>query len=271
MSRLLNSIRDVAICFHVHCLRPICFRSDLTRSKAGTKNLWQSGIKFPLEKLCQLIETKKWSDKESEEIWIQHYPGSPYQLWESDPDLKDVPLTLESIGEKPKFSLDLIPASLRQREFTTRIMNECDGISSAPELQKAIRRYYQFLLLMKRKSKITGKHVPLVPTLDIDLAWHTHQLFPQAYHRYCVEHVGRQIDHDDSLEKNVIVSGLRSTSLAWLKAYNEPYTTKDLKKAYFTRSRVAIGILFPPYGIVLLRVGQKLRKARLGNRQWFSC
>lgn len=232
-------------------------------------DLWQNGIKFPLEELYGLIKTKQWCDQKSEAIWKQHYPASPYQLWESDPDLKDSPVILEAVVDKPKFSLDLVEASLRQREFTTRIINECGGIDSVPELEKAIRRYYQFLQLMKKKSQITGKHVPLVPTLDIDLAWHTHQLFPQAYRDYCVEHVGRQINHDDSIEKDVIASGLRSTSLAWLKEYKEPYTSKNLRKAYFTRSRIAIGVLFPPYGIIVLRVGKKLQKAQLGSIRLF--
>jgi len=53
---------------------------------------------------------------------------------------------------------------------------------------------------------------------------------PQAYQRYCVERVGRQTNHDDSLEKNVIVSGLSLSGLAGLKGYNEPSTVKDLKK-----------------------------------------
>jgi len=108
-------------------------------------------------------------------------------------------------------------------------MNQCDGISSTPELRKAIRPYYQFLLLMKRKSKITGTHV------GYRLRMAHPSIVPQAYQRYCAEGVVRQTNHDDSLEKNVIVSGLRLSGLAGLKGYNQPYTVKNLKKAYFIR------------------------------------
>ena len=33
-----------------------------------------------------------------------------------------------------------------------------------------------------------------VPTLDIDLAWHTHQLGGSTYHNDCIAYVGRYID-----------------------------------------------------------------------------
>jgi hypothetical protein len=34
----------------------------------------------------------------------------------------------------------------------------------------------------------------LVPTLDIDLAWHTHQLKANTYNTDCVQFLGRTID-----------------------------------------------------------------------------
>ena len=33
-----------------------------------------------------------------------------------------------------------------------------------------------------------------VPTLDIDLVWHTHQLFSEKYQSDCTQYVGRFID-----------------------------------------------------------------------------
>ena len=233
-------------------------------NRGATRNLWQDGIEFPLERLNELIQSDQWSDPESEAIWKEHYPEAPYQLWATDPILTDEHLKLESINETSNFSLDLVAASLRQRVFTTRIIHECYGIDCPSGLQRAIRRYYKFLLLMKKKDKITRKYIPLVPTLDVDLAWHTHQLFPKAYREFCLEFVGRQINHDDTFDKVSIGNGLRATSLAWLDAYDEPYTPADLRKAYFTRSRVAFGIVFPPYGIMMFRVGRKLKRAQTG-------
>jgi len=228
------------------------------------KNLWQTGIAFPLERLYELIQTEQWSDSDSETIWNEHYPETPYQLWASDPIVSNEPLKLQNVNETPKFSLDLVAASLRQRVFTTRMVQECEGIDCPSDLERAVTRYHKFLQLMRKKDKITRKYIPLVPTLDIDLAWHTHQLYPQAYREFCLEFVGRQINHNDTFDETIIGNGLRDTSLAWLNAYNEPYTPADLRKAYFTRSRIAFGIVFPPYGIFMFRVGRKLKMAQTG-------
>src|SRR5437667_1315553 len=81
------------------------------------------------------------------------------------------------------FSIDLIAASLRQRQFAKRITgNECSGIDTPFALFKATTRYHKFLLLMNRKGSTQRRRaINLVPTLDIDLCWHTHQLFPGPY------------------------------------------------------------------------------------------
>ncbi|KAF8582970.1 hypothetical protein K439DRAFT_1285906, partial [Ramaria rubella] len=44
----------------------------------------------------------------------------------------------------------------------------------------------------------------LVPTLDIDLGWHTHQLSGARYMSDTVRHVGRYVDHDDKIEEGVL-------------------------------------------------------------------
>ena len=165
----------------------------------------------------------------------------------------------------PDLSIDLVAASLRQREFAKRITsNECIGIDTPFALFKANTRYHKFLLLMNRKAYGSKKTINLVPTLDIDLCWHTHQLFPVSYRRWCTEHLGTVINHDDTIGRGDLNVGLRRTSLAWYDAYREPYTTDDLRQTYFSKSRKIAGVLFPPYGIYMLRKGQKLDHARLG-------
>jgi len=76
-------------------------------------------------------------------------------------------------------SIDLVAASLRQREFASKITGENCGIDAPSALLSATTRYHNFLLLMKRKPK--ENKVSLVPTLDIDLCWHTHQLDAVSY------------------------------------------------------------------------------------------
>ena len=157
-------------------------------------------------------------------------------------------------------SIDLVAACLRQHVYTSRVMNECQGIDTPMYLSDAVARYHKFMFLMKA---LDSKRTLIVPTLDIDLCWHTHQLFPRLYREWCIEHLGRTVNHDDTIEKAVATRGLRATSLAWLDFYCEPYTGNNLRKAYFSPARKCAGILFPPYGLFMLYLGRKLDRARI--------
>ena len=161
-------------------------------------------------------------------------------------------------------SIDLVAATLRQREFAKKITSDdCSGLDSPFALFKATTRYHKFLLLMKRNE--TGadkKKVALVPTLDIDLCWHTHQLFAASYRQWCIEHLGLSINHDDTIGKEVLNSGLIETSLAWYNAYRESYSTDDLRQMYFSKGRTAVGVMFPPYGLFMRKKGEKLSQAQ---------
>jgi Glycine-rich domain-containing protein-like len=158
-------------------------------------------------------------------------------------------------------SLDLVAAPLRQRNFALKITGH-GGQNTPFARRRAVIRYHKFILLMDRRSPAAGK--ALVPTLDIDLCWHTHQLFPTEYRNWCLEHVGRPINHDDTISKTNLAEGLRNTSLAWLKAYQDGYTTTDLRRGYFSRTRILAGTMFPPYGLYMIWKGRALKQARLG-------
>ena len=118
--------------------------------------------------------------------------------------------------------MDLVAASLRQREFARRIIGEDCCIDEPSTLLNAAKRYHKFLLLMKRKPKEMKNS--LVPTLDIDLCWHTHQLDAVLYRQWCIEHLGLAINHDDTVAKESLGAGFQDTSQLWLRVYREPYT-----------------------------------------------
>ncbi len=54
-----------------------------------------------------------------------------------------------------------------------------------------------------------------VPTLDIDLVWHTHQLMARQYSRDCLEYVRRFADHDDKVAENRLSRAFDITCRAW--------------------------------------------------------
>lgn len=123
-------------------------------------------------------------------------------------------------------SIDLVAAALRQREFTNKITSpDSAGIDHPLSLSKACSRYHKFILLMNRKMK--ARKFGLVPTLDIDLCWHTHQLAGYGYREWCIKHLGVAVNHDDTVTKEAIADGLKETTKAWWDAYREPYTNVD--------------------------------------------
>ncbi|KAG5636119.1 hypothetical protein H0H81_009051 [Sphagnurus paluster] len=124
------------------------------------------------------------------------------------------------------FSVDLVGAVIRQGSFVKK-MNDLQwtepGFFDTKEdevaLQHAIARYHAFLDLMAASP--VAFHVP---TLDIDLAWHTHQLLGKSYNDKCMTHVGRYIDHDDKVEERTLSSSFDVTCRAWKERFNIPYT-----------------------------------------------
>ena len=148
-------------------------------------------------------------------------------------------------------SIDLVAASLRQREFARKITSDGCGIDVPSALFLSVTRYHKFLLLMKRKPK--DKKVALVPTLDIDLCWHTHQLDAVSYRQWCIEHLGIAINHDDTVAKESVDTGFQETNRLWLRAYREPYTSDNDPEAS-SRRRSSGGLL----GVFKRKKGEKL-------------
>jgi Glycine-rich domain-containing protein-like len=142
-------------------------------------------------------------------------------------------LTYQNILHR-RLSIDLVSASLRQRSFATKITTgNCTHLDSASSLFNATIRYGKFLALMQPPST-TQKPLLCVPTLDIDLCWHTHQLFPRFYREWCTLFLARPINHDDTIGQGDLDGALKETAVRWFEVYGEEYTTDDLKRKSFS-------------------------------------
>ncbi|KAF8905840.1 hypothetical protein CPB84DRAFT_1960342 [Gymnopilus junonius] len=124
------------------------------------------------------------------------------------------------------YSVELTGAVLRQGSFIAKMHDlgwTHPGFFDRPDdelaLQHALARYHAFLDLMA--SSPTSF---FVPTLDIDLVWHTHQLMPQKYGSDCRQYVKRFIDHDDKVEGLRLSSAFDITCRAWKSKFNVEYT-----------------------------------------------
>ncbi|GAQ43296.1 glycine-rich domain-containing protein 1 [Aspergillus tubingensis] len=84
----------------------------------------------------------------------------------------------------------------------------------AGTLPRAQQKYRNFL-----NSARPSNNLFVTPTSDMNLFWHTHQLSPEPYRRFCIRHVGKSMDYSDK----VIHKNLSSSFKATQKAYSERF------------------------------------------------
>jgi hypothetical protein len=119
------------------------------------------------------------------------------------------------------FSLDLIGAVIRQGVFIIK-MHDLDWLNSpavSATTARLVAKYERFMELMSIHS-----YTLLVPTLDVDLAWHTHQLSSHKYYDYTVQSTSRFTDHDDKIAESALSDAFATTSKLYQERYNEPYS-----------------------------------------------
>jgi len=119
------------------------------------------------------------------------------------------------------FALDLCAAVMRQGIFVEK-MYKLDWLhspSARATMERLLTKYNRFVDIMAANPK----HVA-VPTLDVDLAWHTHQLSPSAYYHYAVLKTGRFVDHDDKIDEDTLSAHFEWTSKAYQDKYGEVYS-----------------------------------------------
>ena len=120
---------------------------------------------------------------------------------------------------------DLSVALYGKAAFWTALVQARDTQSDfLVNLQTADADYVQFMSLFRRKNMGTV-HVPiwevlecvrLVPlTLEIDLLWHTHRLFPGCYWSWCVSEVGQLVDYDYLPSRDCAKERLEATKARW--------------------------------------------------------
>ncbi|KAF7555460.1 hypothetical protein G7Z17_g2108 [Cylindrodendrum hubeiense] len=86
-------------------------------------------------------------------------------------------------------------------------------------LDRAVERYDNYLELFRLYP---GKM--LVPTLDIDLVWHTHQLSAHDYKTAMKSRCGRFINHDDKLGKPTLDTGMENTQELYQVHFGQMYS-----------------------------------------------
>ncbi|KAJ5384933.1 Protein of unknown function DUF1399 [Penicillium concentricum] len=118
------------------------------------------------------------------------------------------------------FALDLVGAVIRQGTFVDK-MDQIDWLHSPTvfnTMDRLIKKYEVFFQIMMDNPRNMA-----VPTLDVDLAWHTHQLSPLRYYEHSTSKLTRSglrvfIDHDDKVDEGKLSDGFAWTSKMYRRA-----------------------------------------------------
>lgn len=153
-------------------------------------------------------------------------------------------------GNPTPFALELGGAVLRQGIFTEKMYQvskhsglpfsvskltkwQIDWIHSPAArntMKRLIVKYERFIQIM-----IDHPGQVAVPTLDVDLAWHTHQLSPRTYLDFTLARAGQKkfdvqtrdrklIDHDDKINEDKLSSAFEWTSKTYQEMFGEVYS-----------------------------------------------
>lgn len=124
--------------------------------------------------------------------------------------IRIIRLTYSDTNPSP-FSLDLLQAVERQYIVSTRMLNDVKWLLP-DSIVRGMRNYTQFLTLMKENNQLIA-----VPTLEIDVSWHTHQLHPLEYRQFTLKYIKRVINHDDTIPQITLDRYSLDTRKAWDK------------------------------------------------------
>lgn len=108
----------------------------------------------------------------------------------------------------------------RQMKFVEKMHGQLWIRSPAVQgtLDRAVDRYTKFLELFK-----VYPGTVLVPTLDIDLVWHTHQCSAKEYQGQMISQTGRFVDHNDKIGNPALSGGLDTTVNLFKIRFGESY------------------------------------------------
>ncbi|WVN90847.1 uncharacterized protein L203_106090 [Cryptococcus depauperatus CBS 7841] len=186
----------ILMCWHAHMLNPKTYSVDVEGAYKGLK-----GLEFPLELVSWALTNGS-------------LPVEQDMLFDIA-ELNTTKWTIEDIAQGVE----------RQSKFVVNMHNirwldksHWDQVGTM-ELQIGIVLYHAWLDL----AYSTSLQCFLVPRLDIDLAWHSHQLHGARYKDDTVQLLGQFLGHDDTVGDGKLESGLKQTGELWKAKFGYDY------------------------------------------------
>lgn len=211
----LSAPLDIEFIWHCHMLSPKAYARDCMNVIGSVAN---HALK-PGDKYKRDLE-------KAEALWISWYPSEPFHA-----NYKNT----KAVSFMSKLSYDVLDAAMRQKDFFYQV--SLPHYRNVQFLEAGLERYKKFLYLRQQLPKEF-----LVPTYDVDLFWHAHQLNPWAYKHDMVKYTGDLFDHDDSVTDRSKGS----------KLYNADKRTRDLWRQFFNDAYSKCGAMYrgaPPSGL----------------------
>ncbi|KAM0953050.1 putative Glycine-rich domain-containing protein [Dioscorea sansibarensis] len=164
--------------WHVHRLNPVQYKEDC--EKLFGRTLDNKNVKSSLQVRPESKDLMaKW--------WNKVFPMEPFEL-----DLTtDDSAPAYKYDDDKGITYDLVAAVERQSSFYHHVSGAT--MKNDRFLDEALARYKGFLHLIKKNQPFF-----CVPTYDIDLLWHSHQLQPVSYCKDTVALLGRLLQHDEA-------------------------------------------------------------------------
>lgn len=193
--------------------------------------------RISMETIKRLIERVTTNPTEYSKV-----DGVSYRSLSRDSQLATRKMMSRYWGNSSLFGLDLCGAVMRQGSFIDKMV-QIDWLHSPAGLATAGRsiiKYERFLSIMRRFPRMMA-----VPTLDVDLAWHTHQLSPGHYYLYTIKDTGKFINHDDKVGETKLSDAFAWTSriygFLFRETYNECSCWYCEGKSHLTNCTICLG------------------------------
>ncbi|XP_050365882.1 glycine-rich domain-containing protein 1 [Argentina anserina] len=197
--------------WHCHRLNPVRYKTDC--EELYGKILDNSNVVSSVQGFCK---------SKTGELWNSLYPEEHYNFNLQKALSEDISERISQLDKCTKY--DLVSAIKRQCPFFYQV--------SAPHmnhdlfLEGAVSRYKGFLHLIKSNNEKSLRRF-CVPTYDIDLIWHTHQLHPVSYCKDLHELLGKVLEHDDMdsdrTKGKKLDTGFSGTTKQWEEAFGTSY------------------------------------------------
>ncbi|XP_019088284.1 PREDICTED: glycine-rich domain-containing protein 2-like isoform X2 [Camelina sativa] len=196
--------------WHCHRLNPVRYKSDCEQLYGRV--LDNSGVVSSVSGNSKSL---------TEALWKRLYSTEPYDLV-LDKAISDQPEDISALEKCTTY--DLVSAVKRQCPFYYQVSRA--HVDNDVFLQEAVARYKAFLYLIKRNRESSVK-LFCVPTYDIDLIWHTHQLHALSYGNDLTKMIGKVLEHDDTdsdrSKGKKVDTGFSGTTAQWEETFGRRY------------------------------------------------